>query len=147
LQAHDARCELTVRWPFFASVAGAAKRNPDVLFVLEHAGSPDERSDAYFAEWSSHLGLVAAAPNIVCKLSGLAIGDHEWTAASLRRWVLECIDRFGVERCLFGSNWPVDKLFGTWEEMVGGFAEIFSEFSDDERDTLFAGTAERVYRI
>jgi predicted TIM-barrel fold metal-dependent hydrolase len=147
LKEHDARCELTVRWPFFDAVAAAAARNPDVLFVLEHAGSPDERSDAYFAEWSSHLRVVAAAGNVVCKVSGLAIGDHEWTASSLRRWVLECIEQFGFERCLFGSNWPVDKLFGTWEEMVGGFAEIVSDCSDDERDALFAGTAERVYRI
>jgi predicted TIM-barrel fold metal-dependent hydrolase len=147
LRDHDARCELTVRWPFFGAVADAARRNPDVGFVLEHAGSPDERSDAYFAEWSAHLRQVAAADNVVCKISGLAIGDHQWTAASLRRWILECIELFGVERCLFGSNWPVDKLFGSWEEMVGGLAENVSDFSPDERDALFAGTAERVYRI
>jgi predicted TIM-barrel fold metal-dependent hydrolase len=147
LRKHDARCELTVRWPFFEAVAATARRHPEVLFVLEHAGSPDERTDAYFADWSSHLRQVAEADNVVCKISGMAIGDHDWTAASLRRWVLECIDLFGVERCMFGSNWPVDKLFGTWVEMVGAFAEIVSDFSPDERDSLFAGTAERVYRI
>ena len=147
LGKHDARCELTVRWPYFEAVAAAAKRHPEVLFVLEHAGSPDERTDAYFADWSSQLRRVAEADNIVCKISGLAIGDHDWTASSLRRWVLECIEVFGIQRCLFGSNWPVDKLFGTWDEMVGGFAEIVSDFSADERDALFAGTAERVYRI
>ena len=54
---------------------------------------------------------------------------------------------FRRQRCLFGSNWPVDKLFGTWEEIVGGVAENLSDFSPAERDALFAGTAERVYRI
>lgn len=147
LRGHDARCELTVRWPFFEAVAAAAQRHSDVMFVLEHAGSPDERSDAYFADWSSQLRRVAEADNVVCKISGLAIGDHEWTAARLRRWVLACIELFGIERCMFGSNWPVDKLFGTWLEMVGAFAEIVADFSPGERDALFAGTAEQVYRI
>ena len=143
----DARCELTLRWPFFGTVAAAAGRHPEVSFVLEHAGSPDERTDAYFADWSAELRKLAAAGNVVCKISGMAIGDHDWTAASLRRWVLECIDAFGIDRCMFGSNWPVDKLFGTWVEMVGAFAEIVSDFSAGERDALFAGTAERVYGI
>jgi predicted TIM-barrel fold metal-dependent hydrolase len=147
LAAHDARCDLTARWPLFDAVLEAARRHPGVLFVLEHAGSPDQRTDSYFADWSSHLRRLAAADNVVCKVSGLALGDPEWTVPSLRRWVLESIDAFGTHRCLFGSNWPVDKLYGTWDEMIAAFCELVGGFSADERDALFAGNAEGVYRI
>jgi predicted TIM-barrel fold metal-dependent hydrolase len=147
LAAHDGRCDLTARWPLFEALARAARRHGDVLFVLEHAGSPDQRTDSYFADWSSHLRRLAAADNVVCKISGLGIGDPEWTVPGLRRWVLESIDAFGPDRCLFGSNWPVDKLYGTWNEMIGAFAELVAGFSVGERDALFAATAERIYRI
>jgi predicted TIM-barrel fold metal-dependent hydrolase len=147
LAAHDARCDLTARWPLFDDVAGAARRHGDVTFVLEHAGSPEQRTDSYFADWSSHLRQLAEVDNVVCKISGLALGDPDWTVDSLRRWVFESIDAFGIDRCVFGSNWPVDKLYGTWDEMVGAFCDLVAVLSAGERDALFAGNAERIYRI
>ena len=83
----------------------------------------------------------------MCKVSGFALGDKEWTLESLRPMVHDCIDIFGIDRCLFASDWPVDKLYSTYGELFAAFATITAELSAGERDAIFAGTAERVYRL
>jgi predicted TIM-barrel fold metal-dependent hydrolase len=136
-----------VRLPRFADLAAVADRHPDVVFVLGHGGTPIERTPEFLRAWRAGLGDLARRPNIVCKVSGFGIGDNEWTVDSLAPVVLGCIDAFGVNRCLFTSNWPVDKLFSTYTELLGAFDVITAHFSHDERDALFAATSERVYRI
>ena len=73
---------------------------------------------------------VAEAPNVVCKISGLGMRDHDWTVASNRRWVLTCIDIFGPARCVFGTNWPVDKLFSSYEVLIDAYTELIADFSE-----------------
>src|SRR5207248_5547394 len=125
-----------------------ARRHPDVTIVLGHAGVPVERTDEYFAHWSSAMARVARADNVVCKISALASGaDPHWTVSSIRRWVLGCIDAFGTDRCMFASNWPVDKLFGTYPRLLAAYQEIVGGFGADEREAMFAANAERIYRI
>ena len=140
--------EVMVSWPLFDDVLGLAQRHPDITIVLGHAGCPIERSDDYFMAWSHALGQVAAADNIVCKISALASGaDPSWTVDSIRRWVLRCIEAFGTGRCMFASNWPVDKLFGTYAGLLSAYREIVAGFSGSEREAMFATNAERNYRI
>lgn len=140
--------EVMVSWPLFDDVLAVARRHPEMTIVLGHAGCPIERSDPYFADWSSALSRVAAANNVVCKISALASGaDPSWTIDSIRRWVLCCIDTFEPRRCMFASNWPVDKLFGTYAGLLGAYREIVVGFEAHEREAMFATNAERVYRI
>jgi predicted TIM-barrel fold metal-dependent hydrolase len=75
------------------------------------------------------------------------MGDPSWTVDSIRPWVLHCIEAFGVERSFFGTNWPVDKLFTPFGDVVAAYAEIVADFSAGEQQALFSGNAERVYRI
>ena len=86
-------------------------------------------------------------PNTVIKISGLGMVDNRWTADSIRERVLTCIETFGVERAVFGTNWPVDRLFSSYGDVLDAYAEIIRDFSDAEQDALFNGNAKRIWRL
>jgi predicted TIM-barrel fold metal-dependent hydrolase len=140
-------CDTMVRLPRFAALAAAADRHPAVTFVLGHGGTPTERTAEFLHRWREGLQMLATRPNIVCKVSGFGIGDNDWTVQSLAPVVLACVESFGADRCILNGNWPVDKLFSTYDELIGAFDAITAGLSGTERDALFAGVAERVYRI
>jgi predicted TIM-barrel fold metal-dependent hydrolase len=124
-----------------------ARRHPGVTLCIDHAGLPQRRDDEYFAAWRDGLRAVASAGNTVVKISGLGMGDHRWTVDSLRPWVLECIEAFGVERSFFGTNWPLDRLYSSYGDVVDAYAEIIAGFSVDEQTALFSGNADRIFRL
>ena len=97
--------------------------------------------------WRRDLGLLAAEPNTTVKISALGVNDHAWTVGSIRRIVLDTIDVFGPDRCMFASNFPVDGLYSTLPEIFAAFDTITDELDQHERVDLFAGTARRFYRI
>ena len=140
-------CDTMVRLPRFAALAAVAGRHRDVTFVLGHGGTPTERTPDFMKRWHDGLALLADAPNIVCKVSGFGIGDNHWTLESLAPVVHGCIEAFGPDRCIINTNWPVDKLFATYDELLGAFDVLTTGYTAPQRDALFAGTAERVYRI
>jgi predicted TIM-barrel fold metal-dependent hydrolase len=120
---------------------------PDVVLSVDHAGFPIRRDDEYFQMWRRGMHEVAGAPNAVVKISGLGMGDPRWTVQSLRRWVETCIELFGVERSFFGTNWPVDRLFSSYGDVVDAYAEIIAGYSEAEQEALFSKNAERIFRI
>jgi predicted TIM-barrel fold metal-dependent hydrolase len=122
---------------------------PSLQLILGHAGFPLERTDEYFGRWSSEISALGKAENVACKVSGLGMIDHEWTVDSLRRWVLHCVEAFGVDRVMFGTNWPVDLLYATYLEQVDAYRIIIAEagFSREDREKLLYRNAERFYRI
>lgn len=127
--------------------ARLARDEPDLRLFLGHAGFPEARGPDYFETWRAAIVDVASADNVVMKISGLGMGDHHWTVDSIRPWVLEAIAVFGVDRCVFGTNWPVDRLYSDLPTLLGAYREIVAEFSRPERDALLVGNAERFYRI
>ncbi|RDU97461.1 amidohydrolase family protein [Trinickia dinghuensis] len=128
--------------------AELARLHPDTQFILNHAGMfvDRDRLDGYRA-WRDGLRLLSACPNVTVKISGLAMFDHLWTVESLRPYVLETIDAFGTERTMFASNFPVDRLFGTYEALWRAYARIVAGASSSEQSALFRHNAERIYRI
>jgi predicted TIM-barrel fold metal-dependent hydrolase len=147
LAEHGLACEAMTRLPRFPALAATADRNPDVTFVLGHGGTPMERSEEFLSAWRAGLDDLAERPNVVCKVSGFGIGDNTWTVASLEPMVQGCIDAFGPDRCIFNGNWPVDRLYSTYDELFGAFDALTADCTADERDAMFAANAERVYRI
>jgi predicted TIM-barrel fold metal-dependent hydrolase len=127
--------------------ARLAADHGDVPIVLDHAGMPIRRDDAALDEWKRDLTAVAAEPNTTVKISALGTNDHRWTIDSIRRIVLDVIDVFGPARCMIASNFPVDGLYSTFGELYGAFDTITSGLTRGERADLFAGTAQRFYRI
>jgi len=89
----------------------------------------------------------ARAPNMVVKISGLGMRDRNWTVDSIRPWILETIDIFGVDRCMFGTNWPVDRLYGDFDTLLNAYRTVIADFSADEQARLFSRNAVRYYRI
>ena len=124
-----------------------ADAHPDVQFVLEHAGLPLRRDDQYYLAWRSALAGLAGAPNVAAKNSGLGMADHDWSAVSIRRWALTVIETFGVERSMFGSNWPVDSLYSDYRSVAAAYRQLIADFSADEQHLLLHLNAERIYDL
>jgi predicted TIM-barrel fold metal-dependent hydrolase len=124
-----------------------AEKYPDVVLCIDHAGFPRSRDDEYFQMWKRGMQDAAGAPNVVIKISGLGMCDNAWTVDSFRPWVLACIEAFGTERSFFGTNWPVDRLYSSYGDVLNAYEEIIGGFSEAEQEALFSKNAERVFRI
>lgn len=127
--------------------AELAKAHPETLIILDHAGMSVDRDEEGIRTWRRGMRGLAAAPNVAVKISGLGAVDWHWTIDSLRPFVLETIDVFGVDRCMFASNFPVDKLYSDFDTLYAAFFSITRECSVDEKRMLFHDNAARFYRL
>ena len=130
-----------------AMAAELAAAHPDVPVIVNHAGMPTDRDDAGLKAWRDGLVLLAQRPNVSCKISGLAMIDRAWTTDSLRPFVLQVIETFGPNRCMFASNFPVEKVHGSFGGFYEAYDAITAGFGEAERALLFGGTASRIYRL
>ncbi|MDP6775787.1 MAG: amidohydrolase family protein, partial [Candidatus Latescibacteria bacterium] len=101
LAKYDLVSSMGARWQDMEKLRDLAAKYPNVKIVIDHTGLPEERSDEYFSLWKNGMAMAAEADNIICKISGLGMSDHNWTVDSIRPFVLHCIETFGVDRCLF----------------------------------------------
>ncbi len=146
----------------FAELAAAV---PGTTMILDHFGTPlgvgpyAGRREEIFEQWRRDLTRIAECPNVVAKLGGLAMPDNgfgwdqtgaptsdEFVAAQ-SRYYLHAIDAFGPERCMFESNFPVDKRSLSYAVLYNGLKKIAARFSAAEQDAMFRGTATRIYRL
>ena len=147
LKRYDLSFDLQLYYTQMGEALALAKKFPDTPMVLNHTGMPVDRAPEEIAAWKASMKSLASAPNVFCKISGLGMGDWNWTTDSIKPLVLDAIDAFGTKRCMFASNFPVDKLFSTYDDVFNAFKTITRNFSDDERRALFHDNAERVYRL
>jgi predicted TIM-barrel fold metal-dependent hydrolase len=133
-------------WEQMGDVARVAD-DTGVLICMDHAGFPRERTDEYFANWKRGMAAAAKSENVLVKISGLGMCDTRWTVDSIRPYVLGCIEAFGVDRCVAGTNWPVDRMYSSYGDVLNAYQEILSDFSEDEQTKLFSANAERIFRI
>lgn len=147
LAEHEGSFDLQV-WPWQLAMAGQlAKEAPEVPIVLDHTGMPRDWDESGIRVWREGMKSLAEADNVSVKISALGMFAPEFTAHAIRQFVLDTIDIFGVERCMFASNYPVDMLFSSYADIWSAYDSITSDFSDAERDALFRLNAERYYRI
>ncbi len=119
----------------------------DLDVVVEHTGWPTSGSDDEFARWGDGLRALAdVGDRVTCKLSGLAMPLGSMAPDVLAPWIEFAIGTFGPDRCMFASNFPVDGLHGSLEELFTSYATICRGLPTDDLDALFAGTAQRTYR-
>jgi predicted TIM-barrel fold metal-dependent hydrolase len=122
--------------------------NPRTAFIMNHAGMfVDRNAPRGWHQWREGLLKLADRDNTAAKISGLAMFDHQWTVESLRPYVLETIDAFGVDRCMFASNFPIDKLHANYGQLWTAYAATVADASQADRDALFSGNAIRNYRL
>jgi predicted TIM-barrel fold metal-dependent hydrolase len=135
------RFDLQTPWWHMHEAARLARDHPDTSIVINHAGLPADRSEAGLAGWRAAMGQVAACPNVCIKISGIGVPGRAWTAAANRAIVMTLIELFGVPRCMFASNFPVDGLCGGFDEIFAGFEAIVVDLRPDEQDALFRRNA------
>jgi predicted TIM-barrel fold metal-dependent hydrolase len=130
------------------SAAEVIKANPEVTFIINHTGMfVDRRHVKGWREWRTALQTLADCENTAIKLSGLAMFDHHWTVESFRPLVLEAIDCFGTGRCMFASNFPIDRLHSSYAAMWRAYAQIVSNMDARDQENLFVNNAARYYRV
>jgi predicted TIM-barrel fold metal-dependent hydrolase len=145
LARHGLRFDLQTPWWHLHEAAALARRFPQTTIILNHTGLPVDRSPDGIAAWKHAMAALAACPNAAVKISGLGVRGQPWTVAATREIVLATIERFGVERCMFASNFPVDGLCGSFAEIFAGFREMVRDFTPREQRQLFHDNAVRIY--
>jgi predicted TIM-barrel fold metal-dependent hydrolase len=119
----------------------------DLIVVLEHTGWPRSNSDEEHVLWKAGVDALAGlGDNVLCKLSGLAMPFGSMRVDAFAPWLEYAIEAFGVDRCMFASNFPVDAMFGTFDELYGTYSTVTAGLDGESREKLFGGNAERVYR-
>jgi predicted TIM-barrel fold metal-dependent hydrolase len=149
-----------------AEFAALARSAPDTVIILDHLGTPlgaksfRDRRDETLANWRTDIALLAQCPNVHVKLGGMAMPDNGfgWDVAARpatsdelstaqREYYLHAIACFGPQRCMFESNFPVDRLSISYAVLWNAFKKIAAGFSESDKSALFHDTAARVYRL
>lgn len=130
-----------------AAAAELASRHPSVQIILNHAGLPIEDDPGGLARWRAGMRALAVHGNVQVKICGLGMLNWRWTVNWLRPYVLHTIDSFGIDRCMFGSNFPVDRLYSSFDALYDAYADIVRDFRVEEQRRLFGENAVRIYRI
>ena len=147
LEKYGLVSSMPLQWQEMEKLRDLAGKFPNIPIIIDHAGMPTERTDEYFDNWRKGMATAAEAENVICKISGLGMGDNNWTVDSIRPYVLYCIETFTPSRSLFATNWPVDWLFSGYDAVVDAYTAITSNFSDGEKEALFSKNTEALYRI
>ena len=120
---------------------------PQTTFVLQHAGMLEDLSPAGRNTWGEGIKRLAQQPNIVSKLSGLGTFIHRNDADHIAAVVQSTIEIFGADRCLFGSNFPIEKLWTDYTDLVSVHRKAISHLPDSAQTAILSGNAARIYRL
>lgn len=124
--------------------ATVLERAPQTKVALCHAGSPHDRSSAGLSNWGAQLKRLSALPQVTCKLSGLGMFQHDWRIEDFRPIVETCLEQFGAERCMYGSNFPVDSLYSDYATLIAAHRECVPASAHAQ---VFSKTAAAFYQF
>ena len=147
IAAHGLSFDLHILPSQMADAARLAGDIPDVAIALNHSGLPDMATPEGFTAWRTGMAALAPFPQISVKLSGFGMLAPQVTAEAIRPYLLEAISLFGPERCMFASNFPVDRPFIKFSELWGLYEQVVSDFTEPEQKQLFHDSAEAFYRL
>lgn len=123
------------------------ERHPDIPVIINHMGMPVLTDADGIGDWRRGMAALAAMPHVAVKLSGMGFIRRDWTKENIASFIRETIDLFGVERCMFASDTPTDKLFGSIDRYMESYHAIVVDLPEAERRALFGGNANRLYRL
>ncbi len=139
--------DLQTAYAHLPEAAQLARAFPATQIIVNHTGLPADRSRGGLEAWRAAMRTAAAEPNIAVKISGLGLPGRRWRVADNRPVVLDTIEAFGVARCMFASNFPVDSLVADFDTIFSGFKDIVHDFPPADRRKLFHDNAVRIYRL
>lgn len=146
LAKHRLHYDLQTPWWHLGEAADLARDFPDTLIILNHTGLPSDRSPDGIAGWRAGMERFAAEPNTAVKISGIGVPGRRWTPELQRTVVLETLQIFGAGRCMAASNFPVDSLCASYDEIFSGMKTLTAEMAEADRRAFFHDTALRIYR-
>ncbi|MGH6989744.1 MAG: amidohydrolase family protein [Stellaceae bacterium] len=139
--------ELQLFAPQMPAGAALARAFPETIIVLEHAGMPADTSPAGQAAWRAGMRLLADCANVHVKLSGLGTFTHRAALDEMKPIIRTTVDLFGADRCLWGSNFPVEKLWTSYADLIATFRAAIADFSLSDQRRILGETAARLYRL
>ena len=147
LAGHGFTFDLQVFSGQMADAATLADACPDVTFVLQHAGMLEDQSQAGWKAWRAAMTDLAKRKNVVTKLSAFGTFIHRNDPDFIADIVKETVSIFGADRCMFGSNFPIEKLWTNYQDLIGAFKKATANLTEKQRAQIFNDTAARVYRV
>ena len=130
-----------------AGGATLATTCPKVTFILQHAGMLEDTSEDGLDHWEDGMKQLASCRNVVSKLSAFGTFIHRNDPAFIKQRVEATVDLFGAERCMFGSNFPIEKIWTNYTALIDAFKQAVEALGADVQEAIFKTTAERVYKI
>ena len=147
LEQHGLSWDLRVPYWHLHEAAEVAAAFPRTAIVLNHTGFPWDRSEPGLAAWHRAMEAIAAQPNVHLKVSEFGLKDQPWDYESNHRIVRTAIGIFGIERCMFASNFPVAGLRVDFDTLVCAVSRMIDDFSDGDRQRFFVDNAAAFYRM
>lgn len=139
--------ELQVAWKYLGEAVDLFARYPDIQVLINHAGLPSDRSDSGLKGWSAMMEKAALLPNMAVKISGIGVPNVPWTTSNNHYIVQRLGELFGEDRIMFASNFPVDSLCGTYQNIWNGFLDISEEWPADMQKKAFFTNAIKFYSL
>lgn len=148
LEKHQVPFDLLFYVKHIHHAATVARTLPDLPLVIDHLAKPEIKAQR-FDNWQDHFCQAAQFPNVFCKLSGMITEADwdQWTADDLKPFVETALEAFGPERCMFGSDWPVCALAGSYTQVHQALRDLLATLSNDEQQAIFGDTACRFYQL
>ena len=115
--------------------------------MLQHAGMLEDLSPHGRDAWRAGMELLAERPNVCSKLSAFGTFVHRNDPAHIEGILRETVAMFGADRCLFGSNFPIEKLWTSYRDLLDAFLDAAAGLDTGAREAIFEETARRVYRL
>ena len=147
LARHRYSFDLLISAPLMETAVAVAQKHPDNVFILDHLGSPDIKTNET-AAWKKGIKKLAALPNVHCKLSGMItrIGK-DWSLEQLKSCFYYVTENFGTDRLVYGGDWPVVLRAGSYQNWSRAFEKLTKNFSRDELHQIYHRNADRIYNL
>lgn len=148
LPKYHLSCDICIYHHQMPGIIRLARQCPEVSFILDHIGKPGIR-DGLAEPWRTHIRELATLPNVMCKLSGVTTeADHtSWTREQLRPYIDHVINCFGFDRLMYGGDWPVAELAGTYTDWIGVLDWATEGVTAEEKRKLFRDNGIKAYRL
>lgn len=147
IQDHDLLFELQIFSSQMQDSIDFVARFPNVRFVLSHGGMLEDLSPEGRAEWKKMIHGLAALPNVSVKLSGLGMFVHRIDPALVDTVITECLAAFGVERCIYGSNFPIEKIWSDYDTLITTYRASLDHLSESDQRAILHDNAVRTYKL
>jgi predicted TIM-barrel fold metal-dependent hydrolase len=141
-------CEIEIFGSQLSEFASVAANYPDIQFVLPVMGWPIDLTNEGHETWRRALATASACDNVAIKIFGMeCIFGIRWTVAQIRPWILDTVELFGPDRCMFASHLPICKLACSVQQLYAAYLEVIADFSASEKRQMLHDTAAEMYGL